>query len=170
MSRIVKLFFFCFFLFVSSYSYSVEEKIVYLNLDYIYQKSIPGKLILEELNKNKKLNIEKFKEKESEIRATEQDLIKKKNILSKEEFDLKVRSLNEEMQKYNKSREKAFLEFDENKKKKLNDFLVKITPLIENYVKENSINIVLNQKNLFIASKKFDITDQIIQIVNENIK
>ena len=170
MSRIVKLFFFCFFLFVSSYSYSVEEKIVYLNLDYIYQKSIPGKLILEQLNKNKKLNIEKFKEKESEIRATEQDLIKKKNILSKEEFDLKVRTLNEEMQKYNKSREKAFLEFDENKKKKLNDFLVKITPLIENYVKENSINIVLNQKNLFIASKKFDITDQIIQIVNENIK
>ena len=170
MSRIVKLFFFCFFLFVSSYSYSVEEKIVYLNLDYIYQQSIPGKLILEELNKNKKLNIEKFKEKESEIRATEQDLIKKKNILSKEEFDLKVRTLNEEMQKYNKSREKAFLEFDENKKKKLNDFLVKITPLIENYVKENSINIVLNQKNLFIASKKFDITDQIIQIVNENIK
>ena len=74
------------------------------------------------------------------------------------------------MQKYNKSREKAFLEFDENKKKKLNDFLVKITPLIENYVKENSISIVLNQKNLFIASKKFDITDQIIQIVNENIK
>ena len=139
-------------------------------MDYIYQKSIPGKLILEELNKNRKLNIEKFKEKESEIRATEQDLIKKKNILSKEEFDLKVRTLNEEMQKYNKSREKAFLEFDENKKKKLNDFLVKITPLIENYVKENSINIVLNQKNLFIASKKFDITDQIIQIVNENIK
>lgn len=170
MSRIVKLFFFCFFLFVSSYSYSVEEKIVYLNLDYIYQQSIPGKLILEELNKNRKLNIEKFKEKESEIRATEQDLIKKKNILSKEEFDLKVRTLNEEMQKYNKSREKAFLEFDENKKKKLNDFLVKITPLIENYVKENSINIVLNQKNLFIASKNFDITDQIIQIVNENIK
>ena len=38
-----------------------------------------------------------------------------------------------------------------------------------NYVKENSINIVLNQKNLFIASKKFDIPDQIIQIVNENI-
>ena len=56
------------------------------------------------------------------------------------------------------------------KKKKLNEFLAKITPLIENFVKENSINIVLNQKNLFIASKNFDITDQIVQIVNENIK
>ena len=67
-------------------------------------------------------------------------------------------------------REKTFSEFDENKKKKLNQFLKNITPLIENFVKENSISIVLNQKNLFIASKNFDITDQIIQIVNENIK
>ena len=170
MLKSLKLIFFCFFLFLSSYSYSDEKKIVYLNLDYIYQKSKPGKLILEELNQNKKLNIEKFKKKESEIRANEQDIIKKKNILSKEEFDLKVRSLNEEMQKYNKIREKTFLEYEENKKKKLNEFLIKITPLIENFVKENSINIVLNQKNLFIASKKFDITDQIIDIVNENVK
>ena len=68
MLKFLKLFFFCFFLFVSSYSYSDDKKIVYLNLDYIYQKSEPGKIILEELNKNKKLNIEKFKEKENEIR------------------------------------------------------------------------------------------------------
>ena len=74
------------------------------------------------------------------------------------------------MQAYNKMREQSLLEFEESKKKKLNEFLSKITPLIENFVKENSINIVLNEKNLFIASKKFDITDKIIQIVNENVK
>ena len=74
------------------------------------------------------------------------------------------------MKAYNKIREQTFLEFEKNKKKKLNEFLTKITPLIENFVKKNSINIVLNEKNLFIASKKFDITAQIIQIVNENIK
>ena len=78
--------------------------------------------------------------------------------------------MNEQMKEYNIMREKAFSEFEKNKKKKLNQFLENITPLIENFVKENSISIVLNQKNLFIASKKFDITDQIIQIVNENIK
>ncbi len=170
MLKSLKLIFFCFFLFLSSYSYSDEKKIVYLNLDYIFQNSKPGKLILEELNKNKKENIEKFKTKENELRDAEQDIIKKKNIISKEEFDAKARSLNEEMKEYNKMREKAFLEFEENKKKKLNEFLAKITPLIEKFVKENSINIVLNQKNLFIASKKFDITDNIIKIVNENIK
>ena len=71
---------------------------------------------------------------------------------------------------YNIERKKIFLEFEKNKKKELNEFLTKVTPLIQKFVKENSINIVLNEKNLFIASKKFDITEQIIQIINENIK
>ena len=71
---------------------------------------------------------------------------------------------------FNKEREQTFLKFEEEKKKKLNNFLLNITPLIETFVKENSINIVLNEKNLFIASKNFDITNQIIEIVNKNIK
>ena len=165
-----KLIYFCFLLIYSSHVISHEKKIVYLNLDYIVQNSIPGKLILQELNNKKKEDIEKFKKRENELRNTEQDIIKKKNILSKEEFDAKARALNKEMQAYNKMREQSLLEFEESKKKKLNEFLSKITPLIENFVKENSINIVLNEKNLFIASKKFDITDKIIQIVNENVK
>ena len=74
------------------------------------------------------------------------------------------------MKIFNKEREQTFLKFEEEKKKKLNNFLSKITPLIEKFVEENSINIVLNKKNLFIASKKFDITNQIIEIVNNNIK
>jgi len=74
------------------------------------------------------------------------------------------------MKIFNKEREEAFLKFEKEKKEKLNNFLLKITPLIEIFVKENSINIVLNEKNLFIASKNFDITNQIIEIVNKNIK
>ena len=165
-----KFYFFCFFLLLHSNAHRNEKKIVYLNLENIFQNSKPGKLILEDLSNKQKINIEKFKKKEIELRNAEQDIIKKKNILSKEEFDVKARALNEQMKEYNIMREKTFSEFEENKKKKLNQFLENITPLIENFVKENSISIVLNQKNLFIASKKFDITDQIIQIVNENIK
>ena len=160
--------FFCFFLI--THASSDDRKIVYLNLDLIVQNSVPGKFILEQLEIEKKKNIEKFKLEETKIRKKEEDLIKKKNVLSDEEFTSNVNALKEEMNIYNKERKKIFLEFDKNKKKKLNDFLNKVTPLIQKFVKENSINIVLNEKNLFIASKKFDITDQIIQIINENIK
>ncbi len=74
------------------------------------------------------------------------------------------------MKNYNIEKNKILLEFDKNKKKKLNEFLIKITPIIQDFVKNNSIHMVLNEKNLFIANKKFDITNQIIEIVNKTIK
>ena len=157
-----------FYFFLISNSHSSDQKIVYLNLDSIVQNSIPGQLIIQELEIKKKTNVEKFKLKENKLRNKEEDIIKKKNIISKEEFETKVLALREEMNNYNKERKKIFSEFEENKKKELNEFLKKITPLIETYVRENSINIVLNEKNLFIASKKFDITSQIIEIINKN--
>ena len=159
-----------FFLVLNSNALSSENKIVYLNLDNIVQQSIPGKIILKELESLRKENINKFKSKESELKSKENDIIKKKNILSKEEFETKLISLNKEMKVYNDERKKIYRQFEEIKKKRLNDFLEKITPIIEIFVKENSINLVLNEKNLFIASKKFDITNDIIQIVNKKIK
>ena len=170
MYKFYKLIFFCLFIFYQSNVYSSERKIVYLNLDEIIQKSIPGKLILQKLHEQNKMNLEKFKSKRSNLINQEKDIIKKKNILSKEEFEANVSDLNKKMKNFNKEREQTFLKFEEEKKKKLNNFLSKITTLVETFVKENSLNIVLNKKNLFIASKNFDITNQIIEIVNKNIK
>ena len=163
-----KIFIIFFYLCLISQAYSSDQKIVYLNLDYLVQNSEPGKLILQELDNIKKKNFEEFEIKKSSLKKKEEDLIKKKNIISKEEFETKVVALRDEMNVYNKNRQKIFSEFEENKKKKLNEFLKKITPYIEGFVKENSINIVLNEKNLFIASKKFDITSQIVKIINKN--
>ena len=54
------------------------------------------------------------------------------------------------------------------KKIELDEFMKFIQPIIENNVKEKSITIVLNKKNIFIASKEYDITDDIINIVDKN--
>lgn len=155
---------------LNSYAFSSENKIVFLNLDSIVQNSNAGKAILIEFESKKKKNIKNFKTKENELLSKEKDIINKKNILSKEEFEVKALALNEEMKIYNNEKKNFFLQYENNKKNELNLFLKKITPLIENYVKENSITIVLNKKDLFIAHKKFDITEQIIEIVNKNIK
>ena len=42
-----------------------------------------------------------------------------------------------------------------------------IRPIIEDYIKKNSISMVFNQKNLFIANKKYDITKDILKIINK---
>ena len=46
----------------------------------------------------------------------------------------------------------------------------KIRPVIEEYVANNSVSMVFNQKNIFIADKKYDITKQIIELIDKKIK
>ena len=118
MYKIYSLFFIYFFILFQSHSYSTEQKIVYLNLDLIFQNSTPGSLILNELKDQNKANIKKFKSREDDLRKEEQDIIKKKNILSKEEFDSKVLSLREKMNIFNKEKEQTFLNYEKEKKKK----------------------------------------------------
>ena len=77
----------------------------------------------------KKKNIEQFELKKSNLKNKEDDLIKKKNILSTEEFESEVLALRGEMNNYNKDRQEIFSKFEKNKQKKLNEFLKKITPL-----------------------------------------
>ena len=56
------------------------------------------------------------------------------------------------------------------KKNEFNEFFKKITPIIENYVSEKNIDIVLDKKNIFVGSKKKNITQEIIKIINSKIK
>ena len=45
-----------------------------------------------------------------------------------------------------------------------------IQTLISYYIEKNSINIVLNKKDVIIGIKDHDITFKILEIVNKNIK
>ena len=149
---------------------AAQEKIKYINLDLIIKNTNAGKLILENLEIKKNENIKNFKIQEDKIISDEQDLIAKKNILSEEEFNSKLAELNKNLKKYRDEKQKKISEFENNKKKLINNFFEEITPLIEDYVKINSIDLVVNKNNVFIASKKLDITNDIIEIIDEKIK
>ena len=56
------------------------------------------------------------------------------------------------------------------KKSEFDEFFKKITPIIENYVSEKNIDMVLDKKNIFVASKKKNITQEIINIIDSKIK
>ena len=59
---------------------SSNEKISYLDMEYVIKNSIMGKSVLENINKLNKKNIDILKKKEDELKALE-DSIKKKKIL-----------------------------------------------------------------------------------------
>ena len=71
---------------------------------------------------------------------------------------------------FNKINKKVVTEFNQKKKIEFGEFFKKITPIIEQYVSEKKIDIVLDKKNIFLASKKKDITLEIINIIDSKIK
>tara|TARA_B100001029_G_scaffold178358_1_gene184945 strand:+ start:1918 stop:2046 length:129 start_codon:yes stop_codon:yes gene_type:complete len=42
--------------------------------------------------------------------------------------------------------------------------------VIENYISENNIKVVIDKKNIFIANKKNNITEDIVKIINEKLE
>lgn len=147
-----------------------DDKVTFLNLDAVLSNSKIGKTIVQQLNELNENNSKNFKIEREKIKKKEEDLIAKQNILSKEEFNSKLSDLKKEIDIFNKEKNIKIIDYEKLKKKELDNFIKRITPLIENYTIDNSISLVVNQKNIFIGNKKYDITRDIIDLVDNNLK
>ena len=162
----ITLFFFLFFLFVSNISLSAE-KIVYLDLDYILKNSDKGKEILLNLDKKNKDNIKLLKSKEDELKKEEENLIKQKNILSIEIYNEKVKNLQNKIKTFRIEKDQLVQEFKKTRETKINDFIKIVDNILGEYVKSNSIDLVLNKKDIIMGKNSYNITNNILKKVNE---
>jgi len=147
-------------------SHSIE-KIVYLDLDYILSNSNKGKEILLNLDNKNKKNIDLLKSKEELLKNEEEKLIKQKNILSDEAYKKKVQSLQEKINIYRSQKDQLVKEFKKTRESEINDFIKIVNNVLEEYVKVNSIDIVLNKKDIIMGKNSYNITENILKKVNE---
>ena len=147
-----------------------EEQIVYLDLDNVVTNTKAGKLILSKLEKSKNSALSKFEKKEKDLKKIEEEIKKQKNVISEDEFKKRLVEFRKEIAKFQQDKQKVVNEFNQKKKIEFGEFFKKITPIIEQYVSEKKIDIVLDKKNIFLASKKKDITQEIINIIDSKIK
>ena len=147
-----------------------QDQIVYLDLDNVVNNTIAGKSIISKLEKSKKEALLRFEKKEKDLKKIEDEIKKQKNIISEDELKKKLAEFRREVNNFRQNRQKVISEFNQKKKVEFNEFFKKITPIIEKYVSEKNIDMVLDRKNVFVAAKKKDITGEIIDIINAKIK
>ena len=169
MKKIFINFFFLIFFFNFNTSYS-SEKIAFIDLDFVLKNSNIGKSILEDIEKLNNKNINELKKKESELKKNEEEILPKKNILSEEEYNKEVDLLKDKIKKYKLLKDKMVSNFQKKKQTSLKNFFNQINPIIQNYMDENSINILLDRKNVFIGKTDSDITNSIIEKINNELK
>ena len=147
-----------------------QDQIVYLDLDKVVSNTKAGKSILIKLEKSKKNALLNFEKKEADLKKIEEEIKSQRNILSENEFKKKLFEFRKEVNNFRQSRQNVINDFNQKKKIEFEKFFKKITPIIENYVSEKNIDILLDRKNIFVASKKKNITQEIIEIIDLKIK
>lgn len=146
-----------------------EQKIVFIDMDRLVSTSKPGSSIFNQLKdiNNKNLN---FLNKEKKFKEKEKKLLTQKNILSEPDFQNKVNKLKSEIKNYNETRNKMIEDFNKLKIENTNNLLKLINPIITKFTNQNDIAIILQKKNLVVAKTQLDITDEVIKIVNSEVK
>ena len=149
---------------------TANEKIAFIDLNFIMNNSIAGTSIKTFIND---LSIEKnkdFKVIESEIKEDENELISKKNIIEESIYNQKVNEIRIRINDYKLERKNFNKKLNEKKLKFNNLLLEKLNPIISTYVEKNSITMVLPKKMIIIGKKDLDITKQILEALNKSVQ
>lgn len=167
LKKLFTLFFFLIFTFNTN---AEIQKIVYIDIEKIMQQSVAGKNFINLLEKKHKINISKFKKENEQIKEKEKKLITQKNILSSQDFQKELSKLRDEITNFQKNQVKARNEINKLRVLGTNKMINEITPILENYAKENAINLILQKKNIVMGKKEMEITDNIITLADKKIK
>jgi outer membrane protein len=169
----IKNFFFIIILplfFFSNILANENKKIVYINVDFILNNSILGKKILIDLKKINNKNLENISSTEKELKKENDEITKVKNIISKEELKSRIDNLKKKIDNFNSLKDKLSTELNQLRQNEIKNFFKKINPLIQDYMNENSIDIIIDKKNIFVARSDYDITTDIIDLIDKEFK
>ena len=145
-------------------------KIVFLDINYVLSNSEKGKLIFKQFDEKNKKNILELEKKENILKNKEKDLEIKKNILSENELNKQIEDLKIQIIQFKKEKDRMVKEFNIYKKKELSSLMQEMNPIISEYVKEKSIDLVFDKKNILIGKINYDITQNILELVNTKLK
>ena len=149
---------------------SADTKIAYIDLNNILNNSIVGQSITKHIRKIKEDKNKEFLITENQLLDKEKDILKKKNLLEKNDFDQQVNLLKNKVNEYNILKKNFNKEVDAKKVKYTKIVLNILNPIISKYVEENSIDVVFPKKNIIIAKKNLDITNIIMDLLNNQLK
>ncbi len=146
---------------------NANTNLAYLDVQFIIDNSNLGifyKKKLIELQKSSKKEIDL---KEKKLKELETQINNQKNILKKEEIDKKIANLNILLKDYQNTRKQINQNLINEKKVYTSKVLNILNPLLTQYVEKNNIQLLIEKKNILVGVKNLDITNNILNILNE---
>ena len=168
MKYFVKFFVVTFFLLFST-DVIAEQKIVVLDLKYVLNNSKAGKKAQDFLKKSYNNNLKKYADMEKALKKEEQDLLTKKTVLSKEEYTKKTDALRKKVIDFQSQRRSAIDKIATQRSNSRATLIQALDPILEAYIKEENIALVLDKKFALGGVPENDITKIITEKLNKTL-
>jgi outer membrane protein len=136
-----------------SINFSNSKETAFVDIDFIIANSDIGKKVLSSIDKLNKENLENLKKKNKSLQELEIAIKNKKNVISDDAFKKEVVSFQKKVQKFKEDKNIMVKKFNDFKRKELENVLKQISPIINDYMEENSSKCSIRLKKYFYRFK-----------------
>ena len=142
----------------------------FVDFKYILNESKAGKEAQIYLKKKLTNGIKQLKDKEKAIQKAEKKIIDQKKLLAAEEYKKKVTDLRNQVASLQKERNNLLESVAKQRAKAKSELLKNLNPIIQDYMKEKKIRMVIDKKGILLADENLDLTQEIIELLNKKLK
>ena len=104
------------------------------------------------------------------MKKKEQEILAKKNILSKEEFQKEISKLRNEVKNYNSDRNEKINSLTKKRLESMQKIIKNLSPILTEYSKEKDISLIVDKKNIIVGKTELNITKEILTLLDNKIK
>ena len=141
-----------------------------MDFKLILNESEAGKKAQKYLKNKLENGIKNLKSKEKKLLEEEKKIISQKKILAPEEYKKKVSDLRSKVSKLQQDRNALLESVAKQRSKARNELLKNLNPLIQEYMNEKKIRMVVDKKSLLLADENLNITKDIMSLLNKKLK
>ena len=145
-------------------------EIRYVDFKYVLNESKAGKEAQIYLKKKLDNGIKDLKAKEKSIQEEEKKIIQQKKVISAEEYKKQVTALRKKVSSLQTQRNNLLDTVAKQRSKAREELLKTLNPIIKNYMKENTVRLVLEKKSILLADENLNITKEITSLLNKKLK
>ena len=161
------------FIIIFSSTSVYADKIVVVNIDKLINTNEEYSLILDNIENKQKRHLNNFLIEEQNLEKLLDQINSSKLILSDDEINNLINEYNQKLNNLTSIVDKFNIHYQEQIENIRNKILQEIIVLLENYAKNNDIELILDSTTYIIASNEIDITSKIaidLKEINFNLE
>ncbi len=157
------------FFFILTVNAQSNDKIVYVDMSVLINKSKAGLSINNQMKKVIDENNSEYQNLEKKLIKEEKDLLKKKNVLDPKKYNEEVASFKTKINTIKIERNKKVENIQKKNLKAKNELVNSIQKILAKYSAENEIALVLSKESIILGKKTIDITKDILELLDKEI-